>query len=230
MLLAGAGTALALMALIVVTTARDTPILHAPDRDPNLHISYGTYRPPTLPGGASGTPTSRAATNTHTGNVVGTVMLYILLALLVLGLLWILTAVVASVIRRVRQRRRVAEHGTLPEVDDAVADAVAEAVRRQESLVHEGTPSNAIVACWVDLEQSVAAAGVERRPSETSAELTLRVLDTLDVDRRSLRTLSALYREARYSPHQQLTERDRTAARDALRALRLSLPAPQERV
>nr|WP_246336281.1 DUF4129 domain-containing protein [Flexivirga oryzae] len=133
-------------------------------------------------------------------------------------------------IKRWRHRLKVQREGPLPEVDDALLDAVSEVTRRQQQQLLEGVPSNAIVACWVDLERAVASVGVERRPSETSAELTIRVLDTLDVDRRALRTLGALYREARFSAHS-LTEQDRRSAVDALSALHRSLPAAlQERV
>lgn len=228
MLLVALGTAVALMVLIVVTTAKSTPVLHAPDRDPNIHISYGRYTPPTIPGQTQGSSSPRPS-GAHSQNALGTILMDVMLGLLLLGLLWLIAAIVVSVIRRWQHRRRVRHAGPLPDLDDAVLDAVAESTHRQEQQLREGAPSNAIVACWVDLEQSVAAAGVERRPSETSAELTIRVLDALDVDRPALRALGALYREARYSAHP-LTEDQRTAALDALRALRRSLPASQERV
>ncbi|WP_188835203.1 DUF4129 domain-containing protein [Flexivirga endophytica] len=227
LLLVAAGTALSLIVLIVITTARNTPILHAPERDPNIHIRYGTYTPPTPPGGTRSYQTRPS--RQHGSSALGTVLTDVMLGLLLLGLLWVLAAVVVSLIRRWRHRRHVQHAGPLPDVDDAVLDAVTEATHRQRQRLHEGTPSNAIIACWVDLEQSVAAAGVRRRPSETSAELTIRVLDALDIDRPSLRTLGALYREARYSQHP-VSETDRAAALKALHTLQRSLPTTQERV
>lgn len=209
------------MVLIVVTTARRPPILQSPGRDPNLHIRYGTFTAPTLLGGATAQPTNKMSQNL--ANTVGTIVLDILLVLLLLVLLWLIVAIAVSTIRRWRLRLQIAREGPLPEADDAVLDAVGRAARRQQTLLHEGVPSNAIVACWVDLEQAAAAAGIARRPSETSAELTIRVLDELDVDHRALRTLGRLYREARYSAHP-LTERDRESAVAALDALRRSLP------
>lgn len=216
------------MVLIVVTTARSTTILQQPDRNPDLNVRHGTFRAPTLPPGALGRPTDKASQQMALS--IGKVLLDIMLVLLLLLLLWLITAVAVSAIRRWRLRLRTAKEGELPEVDDAVLDAVARATGRQQQRLLEGTPSNAVVACWVDLEQSVAAVGIERRRSETSAELTIRVLDALDVDRRALRTLGALYREARFSTHP-LTERERQAALNALRALHRSLPAiTQEQV
>ena len=43
----------------------------------------------------------------------------------------------------------------------------------------DGPVDDVIVACWVRLEDAAAAAGSGRRPSETSAELAVRVLDQL---------------------------------------------------
>lgn len=226
LLLVGATTALALMVLIVVTTARRDPILRSPDRDPNIDLPRVTYQAPTLP------PVSKTATGTPTGSHAGTgtfagILRDIMLGALLLLLLWLIVASAMSLMRRWREHRRVRRAGPLPEVDDAVLDSVAQATGRQQQLILEGTPSNAIVACWVDLEHAVAAAGVERRPSETSAELTIRVLDALDIDRPALRDLGALYREARFSAHQ-LTEQERASARDALTALHRSLRATTE--
>nr|WP_279672043.1 DUF4129 domain-containing protein [Flexivirga meconopsidis] len=137
-------------------------------------------------------------------------------------MLWVLFGVVQAVRRQLAQRRAAREDSVLPQVSDAVADAVEQVARRQHARLAEGTPRNAVVACWVDLEQTVATAGLERRPSETSAELALRVLDETDADRDALRTLSRLYRAARYSEHP-ITEGDRAAAGAALEALHRSL-------
>ncbi len=74
------------------------------------------------------------------------------------------------------------------------------------------------MACWLRLEESVAACGVTPRPAETSTELVTRVLRSLDVDPRSVATLARLYREARFSDHV-LGEDGRDQARAALRTL-----------
>lgn len=210
------------MVLIVVTTARRPPILQSPERDPNLHVRYGTFKPPTLLGGATAQPTDTMSQ--HLAATIGHIVLGVMLVLALLVLLWLIVAIAVAAIRRRRLRLRISREGPLPEADDAVLDAVGRATRRQQRLLQDGAPSNAIVACWVDLEQAAGAAGVSRRPSETSAELTIRMLDEFDVDHRALRTLGRLYREARYSAHP-ITERDRQSARAALDALHRSLPA-----
>ena len=217
------------MVLIVVTTARRPSILQRPDRDPNLHITYGRLHAGTLPPGATAagpTDDSMQRGAVAFSNVIVGIVFALALALVLL----LIVAMAVSLIRRWRQRRGVQRAGPLPDVDDAVLDAVSEVTTRQQQQLLEGVPSNAVVACWVDLEHAVAAAGIERRPSETSAELTIRVLDELDVDRRALRTLGALYREARFSAHP-LTEEDRRSALKALAALHRSLPTTlQEQV
>jgi hypothetical protein len=90
-------------------------------------------------------------------------------------------------------------------------DELVESAERRAALLREGSPRNAIVACWVDLEDSASAAGLPREPSETSAEYTIRVLHTWDIAPDALGGLAELYREARYSRHP-LTEEHRSQA------------------
>ena len=85
-------------------------------------------------------------------------------------------------------------------------------------------PRNAIVECWLRLEAAVIAAGVERAPSDTSAELTERVLASCQVDGAAISTLAALYREARFSEHP-MGEESRRSAIDALGVVHHSLRA-----
>jgi hypothetical protein len=100
----------------------------------------------------------------------------------------------------------------------AVPEELVESADTRMALLQEGTPRNAIVACWVDLEDSASAAGLPRRPSETSAEYTVRVLRTWDIAPDAMGALAELYREARYSRHP-LTERHRAAAVERLTAV-----------
>jgi hypothetical protein len=104
----------------------------------------------------------------------------------------------------------------LPELR-AADTLVADAEQRMAAL-EEGDPRNGIVRCWMRLEEAVADAGLPRRPHETSAEFTVRVLHVLDLDPHAIGELAGLYREARFSEHP-LAEDTRAAARDALRRL-----------
>lgn len=103
-------------------------------------------------------------------------------------------------------------------------ERLAEAVETGLAQIDRGTPNNAVIACWVALEDAAAAAGVARDVSETAAEFTVRVLAVDGVSTDDLLTLADLYREARYSNHAS-TEETRTQARAVLTNLRAQLEA-----
>jgi hypothetical protein len=96
-----------------------------------------------------------------------------------------------------------------------VASAITADAAEQRAALQTGAPRDAIVTCWLRLEASVIAAGVERRPSDTSTELVERVLSEHQVNPNSLAALAALYREARFSDHQ-MSEAARATAIGAL--------------
>jgi Domain of unknown function (DUF4129) len=102
--------------------------------------------------------------------------------------------------------------------DGPVGEALVRDAAEQLAAVEVGGPRDGIVACWLRLEEVVAASGVPLHPAETSTELATRVLQALDVDPRAVARLAELYREARFSEHP-MTETGRAQARDALRTL-----------
>jgi uncharacterized protein DUF4129 len=108
---------------------------------------------------------------------------------------------------------------------DEMADLIEQDAEARMVAVDSGGPRDGIVACWLRLEESVAACGVPPRPAETSTELVTRVLRSLDVDPRSVATLAQLYREARFSDHV-LGEDRRDQARAALLTLSEDLARP----
>ena len=99
------------------------------------------------------------------------------------------------------------------------ADRLAEAVDTGLARIDSGTATDAVIACWVALEEAAASAGVARDASETPAEFTVRVLGVGGISEPQLDRLGELYREARYSTHGS-TEEARTEARAALLRLR----------
>ena len=132
-------------------------------------------------------------------------------------------------VRRERGRRRT-RAGSEDDADIELLDhgaAVAREMRAdaaaQRSLLATGDPRNAVVACWSRFEEQAGAAGLERRPWETSAEYTLRVLDLVDADPADVARLAALFREARFSEHP-VTEQHRAEAMAALDAIHRALP------
>ncbi len=100
----------------------------------------------------------------------------------------------------------------LAQVADRVDLVDVEAAARHLS---RGTPRNAIVACWMQLEADAGVAGLARADAETSAEYVARVVASASVDTAPIGELAALYREARFSRHD-LDERHRTRAVAAL--------------
>jgi hypothetical protein len=90
------------------------------------------------------------------------------------------------------------------------------------ALLH-GSPRNAIVACWLRMEEDVARAGLPKHPAETSTEYTTRVLSSSSLDP-AVDELAALYREARFSRHE-LAQEHRDRPLSALQRIHASLLA-----
>ena len=134
--------------------------------------------------------------------------------------------VVLALVQLWRDREGPAARRTAVDFDVLPASAVADALRadaaEQLAAVREGDPRNGIVACWLRLEDTVAAAGMPRRSWETSAEFTVRILHRLDLDPAAIGELSGLYREARFSEHP-VGEESRLAAEAALGRLHAEL-------
>lgn len=155
--------------------------------------------------------------------IVDAVQLVVLLGL-VYGLLHILRAMTE------RTKRERTPPPTERDAElEALLDASGEDVRYR--ALTEGDPRNAIVACWVALEDAVHRSGVDLDPAQTASELTGSVLARWQVDPTAIRSLSAAYREARFSRHP-ITEEQRRAAVDALEKihhdLRRKITAEQE--
>ena len=140
-----------------------------------------------------------------------------------IALTLLLAVVVVLAIRVIRRRRRAAPPESAREAPDRALLTDRRAAR-QARMVREGSPREAIIATWLDLERLVAAAGVPRRPSETSSELVVRVLDDREVPAAALTDLAALFREARFSTHEP-TEALRERAAGDLDAVHAALGA-----
>ncbi|MDF8265357.1 DUF4129 domain-containing protein [Luteipulveratus flavus] len=210
-------TALGLITLAYAVT-QGSPIAHSPRRDweqPTPRAATATSTTETLsPSGTSVGPSgARLAADLS-------LALQILLGLIVLSLV---TALVVAIVRGWRARPR-RQHLDALAPPPPVAQTVATGEADQRRALVDGAPTDAIIACWVELERAVAEAGIRRARSETTAELTLRVLGSLDTDRAALRDLADLYREARYSRHA-LTEEHRERAQRDLTDIHAALRA-----
>lgn len=160
---------------------------------------------------AEDTEETQAADPAQVWRVLGGIALALLLAVVVLA------------IRVIRRRRRAAPPESAREAPDRALLTDRRAAR-QARMLREGSPREAIIATWLDLERLVATAGVPRRPSETSSELVVRVLDDREVPAAALTDLAALFREARFSTHE-LTEALRERAAGDLDTVHAALGA-----
>lgn len=146
----------------------------------------------------------------------------ILLVVLAAGLI----AILVGVNTRRRRRRRALRLGqgddpdALDGADEALLTArLAQSAEKSLARLREGDPRNAIVRCWLDLEDTVSGIGLSRDPALTSEEFTAEVLTRYAVTPATISDLAALYREARFSEHA-LGELQRERALEALRSLR----------
>jgi uncharacterized protein DUF4129 len=102
--------------------------------------------------------------------------------------------------------------------DEAWSVDLERATSEQLLALGRGAPRNAIIACWMGLQSATRAAGLPADRAETPEEFTVRAMSRLDLDRSAIGSLSALYREARFSAHL-MGEGQRQEARRALGTL-----------
>jgi hypothetical protein len=126
--------------------------------------------------------------------------------------------------RRARPRQRAREQVEFTTLGEParLVEAITRDAGEQDGLLREGDPRNAIVAMWLRFEVQGDAAGVGRRPWETSSEYAIRILDLVSADSGAVNRLAGLYREARFSDHP-ITEDHRTEALQALAGIRRGL-------
>ncbi len=78
------------------------------------------------------------------------------------------------------------------ELGSAIASSLAD-------LDADPDPRRAVIAAYRTMEESLAAAGIPRRPAEAPREYLVRVAAALEIDQRPLRTLTNLFERARFS-------------------------------
>lgn len=157
---------------------------------------------------------------TDDGGTAWAIMQTLLLGLLVVALAWAVWTLRVVIWKLVRRPETIEQRtfSVLPDIESAITDDAP----AQMAALATGSPRNAIVACWVRLEDAVASIGIERHAAETAAELTSRVLKRHAGGRDAIAELARLYREARFSTHE-LGEAERVRAIDALQRLHADL-------
>ena len=216
-LLAVACGIVVMAALVVAAVARPVALLSRPQ------VSFPAPPLPSIPTSSTATPTSTStATQTELAPsdpspfLIALVQIVLVLtAVIVLGLL------IRILVALWRRPHITLHEDPTFEIPDVPVELLRSAEQR-ESMLRIGTPRNAIVAAWLDLETTVAATGLPRDPAETSTEFTERVIGTWDIDRLRLGDLAALYREARFSVHE-LDESHRERALRDLETLHADL-------
>lgn len=104
---------------------------------------------------------------------------------------------VAAALLAVRRRA-----GALDADADYVAETLADVLDETlDDLRAETDPRRAVIAAYARLERALSAHGLPRRRAETQQEYVARILDHLDVDRRSVRRLTDLFTRAKFSQH-----------------------------
>jgi hypothetical protein len=117
---------------------------------------------------------------------------------------WIPLAVILSLVGIVMtatvlaERRRRAARLARDEVHEDVAEVLEDALGEIRA---EKDPRRAVIAAYAQLERVLAAHGLARVASETQEEYLSRILDSLDVDVRSIRRLTDLFAVAKFSQH-----------------------------
>ncbi|WP_052460460.1 DUF4129 domain-containing protein [Microbacterium gorillae] len=213
----------ALFCLIMVAAVFQGPVTFGPLRLPGLTPSG---MPPQTEG-ADDTPIP-LPTDAQPGNLRGLgVVLAIIFGLVLTAIVVLLVIALVRWLRRLWNDRRLRARAGADVAADLVGAAVpavdAPTVRRGVAaallgLDERAEPGDAVVAAWVGLEESAADAGITRAPSETAAELAMRIVARDANSREAAQVLLGLYEAVRFGGHR-AGEAERERARSALRRI-----------
>ena len=210
-LVAGAATGVAMVLLVLAASSGPVRLWVTPPADVGPS-SIGTAGPFVTVAPPDSVPPDGGGKD-NWDDVFLQLLSVLLTALFVTVAVWIVrTGVWPRLARSGVRERSVRQVTALPEVPERELAVDVDAAR---VALAGGSPRNAIVACWMQLERDAAAAGLPRDAAETSAEYVERVVAASSVDPAPIRELAALYREARFSRHE-LSDDHRTRALAAL--------------
>ncbi|MFN8024404.1 MAG: DUF4129 domain-containing protein [Acidimicrobiales bacterium] len=218
------GLAVVVLLLVLASTSG---VVHVWSEPPAGSGSVSTEVDATVPPDGPGVSQGKlpAATSTD-GDGWWIRVIAVVVAVVVLRVAIITVRFWWDVFRGRQRRERAPDAPAFPVLDappqhvDVRLDLVA-----QTAALADGEARNAIVRCWLLLEDDVAAAGMPRRAAETTVEYTGRVLGAALVDpaaAAAVTELAELYREARFSRHE-LDDDRRERALTALRSIHAAL-------
>ncbi len=205
--------------------------------EPVLELPIATPQQETFPvPSASGTPEplpdDGGRISIDGGTAVAALLILVMagLALLVRFVLRFRTQQVSE--EGVLHQTALQQQGTLT----LVADTLPSWTESSSAALMAGTDtSDAVIRCWLDFERLCAAAGVGRRPTQTTSDFAAAVSARLDLPAQPLATLNRLYQRARFggagggrSP-ERLGPADRDAAAASISALSHALASRGER-
>ncbi len=139
--------------------------------------------------------------------------------LLVLGLLAVAVAAWYLSYRARRRRLEPMSESLLP----ALADVLEETL---DDLRAETDPQRAVIAAYARMERALGAYGLPRSPAEAADEYLERIFSDLEVSRRAISRLTALFVWAKFSSHDVAAEMKQEAI-EALEAVREELRATE---
>lgn len=190
------------VAIVLVGAATTQPARMIGDRPPS---STSATRQATRPAPGAEAADDAAADQApgranHRPRWVGEIatVLLVLMALSLLGLM--VQAIARRVLRWLPDEQLVLPLHPLPDVE-AAREALRQGQEEHRAALAGSDVRNAIVACWVLLEEAAAEAGFTRLPAETTTEFAAGFLHALDIDPLPVATLAGLFREARFSTH-----------------------------
>ncbi len=139
--------------------------------------------------------------------------------LIVLGLLAIAIAMWAIAYRARRRNLPAMPDSLIPTLTDLLDETL-------DDLRAETDPRRAVIGAYARMEQALAAYGLPRAPSEAPDEYLRRIFADLEVSRRAVSRLTALFAWAKFSGHDVAPEMKDDAI-EALEAVRNELRAAE---
>jgi hypothetical protein len=120
-------------------------------------------------------------------------------------------------------------HSSAPLAEDETLEAAlaADVETTIADLRREQDPRRAVIAAYAQMERTLARHGLHRKPAEAPFEYLARVLRGLDVRESAVRTLTALFEYAKFSPHE-VDDAMKDDAIGALVAMRSDLERGEE--
>lgn len=214
----GSGAAVLITLVLLWGTSPGQPLFRFPSElIPDFDPPTPTPEPSTFAPTPTGTPTAELQ---PPGSGLGLSFLR-----------WIFYALLAGVailllggLTRLLSRRQ--EPAAEPDEEELRALLEATSEQRRENIRVIGEPRNAVVACWIALEDAVERTGLTRDPAKTSTEFTAAVLERWDVPPPVIQRLASAFRAARFSEHP-VSESQRDDAITALERINAVLTARQ---